>query len=128
MADQALSAVVDAPVRASAQLRYGERSAGAPRPSVSISLTGSLDHKSRRRLATAVTRCRDVNPVVPFTSVAHVDLTDVTNLEPAGLDLVNELHAMLSAAGWLVRVTPPDDVETRVVFHRTAIRGELRWA
>jgi ABC-type transporter Mla MlaB component len=74
-----------------------------------------------------IARWSNVTPVLALASVAHVDLTEVTYLDLAGVDLLNELHARLTGSGWLVRVTPPADVETRLAFHAAVIQGELRW-
>src|SRR4051812_17512672 len=104
------------------------RPASAGEPDVWIRLDGSLDHLSRRRLHPAIAEWIALYPAAPFASVAHLDLTGVTHLAAAGLDLLNELHARMSAAGWLVRITPPSDVDSRVAFHRAAIRRQLRWA
>lgn len=69
-----------------------------------------------------------VTPLVPMATVAHVDLTEVTHLAPYGIDLLNELHARMTSAGWLVRFTPPAAAEARVAFHHAVIRRDARWA
>jgi hypothetical protein len=66
--------------------------------------------------------------VVAFAAVAHVDLAEVTHLDPAGIDLLNEAYARLTAAGWLFRVTPPADPGARLAFLFAATGGRLRWA
>jgi hypothetical protein len=125
MSDLALSSVLERP--APTRRRYRDRLPGAPRPDVSIALNGVLDHASRSRVTGALSRWSNLAPVVAFSSVAHVDMTDVTQLDPAGVDLLNDLHVRLTGAGWLVRVTPPANIDARRSFHAAVIQGALRW-
>jgi hypothetical protein len=107
--------------------RYRDPLPGATRPDVCIALDGALDRTARSRVTGALTRWGNLTPVVAFASVAHVDLTEVTALPPVGVDLLNDLHVRLTGAGWLVRVTPPADIDARLSFHTAVIQGALRW-
>jgi ABC-type transporter Mla MlaB component len=107
--------------------RYRDALPGATRPEVCIALDGALDQAARRRVARELIRRGNRTPVMDFASVAHVDLTEVTHLDSAGVELLNDLHLRLTAAGWLVRVTPPADIDARLSFHTAVIQGALRW-
>jgi len=118
-------ALLDAP--APARRRYSDRLPGAPRPDLCIALDGVLDSAARSRVTSALFRWGNLTPVIALATVAHVDMTEVIRLEPAGVDLLNDLHVRLTAAGWLVRVTPPADIDARRSFHAAVIQGALRW-
>jgi hypothetical protein len=128
MADLARSVDFAAPGHALGRQAYRDRAPTSARPGVSIRLKGCPDDSCRRRLRTVVGRCCKVSPVVASASVAHVDMAEVTRLEPAVIDLLNETYAKLTAAGWLFRITPPADTAARLTFLSAATDGRLRWA
>ena len=96
-------------------------------PRVTARLSGVLDGRDHVRIERTVARWCQVAPMVRHTGQAHLDLTDVTQLEPAGLDMLNAAYTRLNAAGWRFRVTPPIDLEPRLAFNGAAIRRELLW-
>jgi anti-anti-sigma regulatory factor len=120
MSDTGLAPVLTAPKRL-------PRMSTAPRPGVTARLTGVLDGRDRGRVEQTVARWCQVAPMVRHAGQAHLDLTEVTQLEPAGLDMLNAAYARLNAAGWRFRVTPPIDLEPRLAFNGAAIRRELLW-
>jgi hypothetical protein len=99
----------------------------APQARVTARLSGVLDGRDRDRIEQTVARWCQVAPMVRDAGQAHLDLTDVTQLEPAGLDMLNAAYTRLNAAGWRFRVTPPINLEPRLAFNGAAIRGELLW-
>jgi hypothetical protein len=125
LTEQAIAEVHPPSSRPSRRRPY--RTCGPTDPTVSIALRQSLDHRARPRLARLLAVWERVAPMTQ-PAVAHIDMTRVTCLDPAGIDMLNEFHAQLTLSGWLVRVTPPADVGARVAFHHAAIRGDLRWA
>jgi hypothetical protein len=96
-------------------------------PGVTARLSGVLDGRDRGHVERTVARWCQVAPMVRHAGQAHLDLTEVTQLEPAGLDMLNAAYTRLSAAGWRFRVTPPMDLEPRLAFNGAAIRRELLW-
>jgi anti-anti-sigma regulatory factor len=104
------------------------RSSAVAQAGVSTRLNGVLDGSNRSRIEATVARWCQVAPMVRYAGQAHLDLAEVTQLEPAGVDLLNAAFARLNAAGWQFRVTPPEDLEARLAFNDAAIRRELHWA
>jgi anti-anti-sigma regulatory factor len=127
MSDIGLAPVLTASVRRFHRAA-ARPSSSATRAGVSTRLTGVLDGSNRSRVEATVARWCQVAPVVRYASQAHLDLTEVTRLEPDGLDILNAAFARLNAAGWRFRVTPPEDLEPRLAFNNAAIRRELHWA
>jgi|GEM_PF-5164567 len=128
MADPSRCADLAAPHRASARRPYRDRVPTTVRLGVSLSLTGTLNHNSRRQVRTAVEQWCEVSQVVPFAAIAHVDISEVTHLDPTGIDLLNESYTALTNTGWRFRVTPPADANTRLAFLEAVVDGRLRWA
>jgi ABC-type transporter Mla MlaB component len=105
---------------------YRDRVPTSARPGVSIGLVGPLDENSPR-LRTAVENWCEVSPIVAPAAVAHVDLAEVTHLDRPGIELLNEVHSRLTAAGWLFRITPPADAEARLAFVGAVVDGQVGW-
>ena len=126
MSDSGHSTVLTAPKPRTD--RSSARWAAAPENSVSTRLSGVLDGRNRARVDATVAAWCQVAPLVRHSSLAHLDLSEVTALEPDGLDVLNTAYARLNAAGWRFRVTPPVELEPRLAFTGAAIRRALAWA
>jgi len=130
-----MSNAVLTPVRTAAKLRLQDggstTAAGAvpsPQDGVSTRLRGVLDGRNRARVEATIADWCEVAPETPYARPAHLDLTEVTQLKPGGLDVLNNAYLSLSAAGWRFRVTPPEQLEARLAFNTAAIRRDLLWA
>jgi ABC-type transporter Mla MlaB component len=105
-----------------------DRSPASGRPDESIRLAGVFDRASGDVLQAAAQRWRTACPLVPFAATAHVDMSDVTQLDPAGFGLLNEVYRQAHDSGWAFRVTPPADLDARLGFLRAVVDRNLEWA
>jgi anti-anti-sigma regulatory factor len=128
MSETGYAPVLTPPLRLVERASAARYSSEVARTGVSTRLNGVLDGRDRARLEATVARWCQVAPMVRYAGQAHLDLAEVTRLEPAGVDLLNAAYARLNAAGWQFRVTPPEALEAHLAFNDAAIRRDLHWA